>query len=122
MLNECRKYLHVTTLAEISSADGNYVEAWAWNGKGSSDSINQYQWPRQPLLQPCYLLLWQQDLQALFLTPTGTTERKLRQSLGPWDPDISAQWKWLYLAAEDRVYHFKGCGWRVFSKIPSQVQ
>jgi hypothetical protein len=56
MLNECRKYLHVTTLAEISSADGIYLEAWAWNGTGTSDLINHYQWPRQPLLQPRY---WQ---------------------------------------------------------------
>jgi hypothetical protein len=122
MLNECRKYLHVTTLAEISSADGNYLEAWAWNGTGTSDLINQYQWPRRPLLQPPYWLLWQQALQAMFLHPTATTERKLQQLLGPWDPDISAQWKWLYSAAEDRVYHFEGGGWRVFSKIPARVQ
>jgi hypothetical protein len=88
MLNKCRKYLHVTTLAEISLADGNYLEAWAWNGTGTSDLINQYQWPRLPLLQPRYWLLWQHALQAMFLHPTATTERKLRQPLGPWDPDI----------------------------------
>jgi hypothetical protein len=58
----------------------------------------------------------------MFLHPTATTERKLRQPLGPWDPEISAQWKWLYLAAEERVYHFEGGGWRVFSKIPSRAQ
>jgi hypothetical protein len=75
-----------------------------------------------PFLQPHYWLLWQQAQQAMFLRPTATTERKLRQSFGSWDPDISAQWKWLYLAAEERVYHFEGAGWRVFSKIPSRVQ
>jgi hypothetical protein len=122
MLNECPKYLHVTTLAEISSADGIYLGAWAWNGTGTLDLINHYQWPRQPLLQPCYWLLWQQVPQAMFLHPTATTERKLRQPLGPWDPDVSAQWKWLYSAAEERVYHFEGGGWRFFSKIPSRVQ
>jgi hypothetical protein len=122
MLNECWKFLHVTTLAESSSADGNYLEAWAWNDTGTSDLINQYQWPRRPLLQSGYWLLWQQALQAMFLHPIATTDRKLRQSLGPWDPDILAQWKWLYLTAEDRVSHFEGCGWRVFSKIPSRVQ
>jgi hypothetical protein len=79
----CWKYLHMTTLAEISSADGNYLEAWAWNGMGTCNPINQYQWPRWPLLQPRYWLLWQQALRALFLNPTVNTERKLRQSLGP---------------------------------------
>ena len=122
MLQRGRKFLRVTTLVEISSADGKYLEAWAWYGTGTSDPINQYQWPRRPALQPRYWLLWQQALQALFLSPTVTTERKLRQSLGPWDPDISAQWKWRYSAAEDRVYHFEGFGWRVFSQIPSRVQ
>jgi hypothetical protein len=52
MLNECWKYLHVMTLAEIYSADSIYLEAWAWNGTGTSDLINHYQWPRQHLLQP----------------------------------------------------------------------
>ena len=61
-------------------------------------------------------------LQAMFLAPSRTTERKLRQPLGSWDHDIPAKWKWFYSAAEDRVYHFEGIGWRVFSMIPSRVQ
>jgi hypothetical protein len=70
MVNECPKHLQVTTLAEISLADGNYLEAWAWNITGTLDPINQYQWPRRSLLQPrSYWLLWQQALQAMFLHP-----------------------------------------------------
>jgi hypothetical protein len=73
MLNECRKFLHVTTLAESSSADGNYLEAWAWNDTGTSDLINQYQWPWRPLLQSGYWLLWQQALQAIIYRPISGT-------------------------------------------------
>jgi hypothetical protein len=77
---------------------------------------------KAPPLQPRSWQLWQQALQAIFLTPSLTTERKLRQTLGSWDHNISAKWKWFYSAVEDRVYHFEGMGWRVFSKITSRVQ
>jgi hypothetical protein len=50
------------------------------------------------------------------------TERNLQQPLGPWDQDILAKWKWLYLAVEDRVYYFEGISWRVFLKVPSRGQ
>jgi hypothetical protein len=52
MLNECRKHLRVSTLAEITSADGVYLEEWAWTGSGTTGPINQYHWPRRPPLQP----------------------------------------------------------------------
>jgi hypothetical protein len=44
MLNEGRKYLYVImTLAEITSADSQYVEDWAWNGTDNIYPLNQYQ-------------------------------------------------------------------------------
>ena len=122
MLNECRKHLRVSTLAEITSADGVYLEEWAWTGSGTTEPINQYHWPRRPPLQPRYWRLWQQALEATFLAPSRTNERKLRHPLGHWDADVLDNWKWKYSAAEERVYHLEGLGWRVFSKTPSRVQ
>ena len=122
MLNECRKYLRVTTLAEITSADGRYLEEGAWLGIEIADPLNPYQWPRRTPLLPRFWKLWQQTLQATFLQPSISNQRKLRLLLGPWDNDVQQKWRWFYSAEENRVYHFEGAGWRVFSQQPSQVQ
>jgi hypothetical protein len=47
-LNECRMFLKVNTLSEISSADGARIDDWAWKGEQSSLKLNDYQWPRTP--------------------------------------------------------------------------
>jgi hypothetical protein len=94
MLNECRKYLHITTLAEITSADGRYLEEGVWLGIEIADPLNPYQWPRRPPLLPRYWKLWQQALQASFLQPSSSNQRKLRLSLGPWDHDVQQKWRW----------------------------
>jgi hypothetical protein len=93
MLNECRKALQVTTLAEITSADGLYVEPWAWKGKPKETSLNSYQWPQTPPLQPRHWRQWQQALQATFLHLSQSNKKKLRQPLGAWDTDVTIQWQ-----------------------------
>ena len=87
-LNECRKALQVTTLAEITSADGLYLEPWAWKGSAKVTTLNAYQWPRRPPLTTRHWSLWQRALQETFLHLSSTNERKLRQPLGMWDADV----------------------------------
>jgi hypothetical protein len=51
MLNECRMILTITTLAEITTADGT--------GTMYNHSLNQYQWPRlQTHLSPTHWTQW----------------------------------------------------------------
>ena len=121
-LNECRKVLQVTTLAEISSADGVYIEPWAWLGTGNSKPLNSYQWPRPAPLERRHWLLWQQAIRKSFLQVLRTSEHKLRQPLGEWDHDIRKQWNCFHCVNDDRIYHREDAGWRVFSQHPSQVQ
>jgi hypothetical protein len=121
-LNECRKALQVTTLAEITSADGLYLEPWAWKGLAKVTSLNAYQWPRRPPLTTQHWSLWQRALQETFLHLSSTNERKLRQPLGMWDADVRTNWQWLFSATENRIYYREGTEWRVYSKIPTRVQ
>jgi hypothetical protein len=121
-LNKCWKVLQVTTLAEITSADGLYVELWAWKGKPKETSLNSYQWLQTPPLQPRHWRQWQQALQATFLHLSQSNKKKLCQPLGAWDTDVTIQWQWFYLATEERIYHCSRSGWQVFSKMPSRVQ
>ena len=122
ILNECRKVLQVNTLSEITSADGAYLESWAWTGSGDHVSLNDYQWPRPAPLQQRHWQIWQQAVQSTFLHVSQTRERKLRQSLGEWMPEVCARWKWFYCPNENRIYHREDTGWRVYSKQPSRVQ
>ena len=122
ILNECRKVLQVNTLSEITSADGAYLEHWAWTGTSNQEPLNDYQWPRPAPLKPRHWQIWQQAVQATFLQLSQTTEHKLRQPLGDWTPEVLARWQWFYCPNENRIYHREDTRWRVYSKQSSRVQ
>ena len=71
-LNECRLFLHATTLADITTADGTSLDANAWHGHQSfnqqycSDTWINTTNPGLP-----YWQLWQLVLHQLFLVPTA---------------------------------------------------
>ena len=45
-LNWCRLYLHVSSVADICTADGKFIRQAAWDGKRERLWQQCYQWPR----------------------------------------------------------------------------
>jgi hypothetical protein len=122
MLNECRMFLTVTTLAEIATADGVRIEDWAWTGTKKEHSLNQYQWPRrQTRLSPSHWSIWRTALNRSFLL-TANRERQLRKPLGAIYACLQHQWRWFYSEAEERLFHREGGRWAVYSLVPSRVR
>ena len=74
LLNYCRLFLQVETLAEISTADGARLLPSAWQGR-RLPSTSSLLWPRQG--RPNSWALWKQSLATLFMTDTTTTYRTL---------------------------------------------
>jgi ribonuclease HI len=122
MLNECRMFLKTVCLSEITSADGERIEQWAWEGTKRTHGLNKYKWPRsQPHLSRGHWNLWKQALTRCFLTPAGT-EKQLRSKVGKIKATLSNDWKWWYSESEERVYHKEGAKWAVYSRVPTRVR
>ena len=85
LLNQCRCYLKVISLADITSACGKYILQACYDGQPDyKTGIHKYNWPRQPTaLSPTHWTTWQTALQDSFLEPFSTRKR-LRQPLQSW--------------------------------------
>lgn len=111
-LNQCRVFLRVSCLSEISTTDGSKISVEAWHGIPSENRWNEYEWPRrQTSLSHEWWDLWRRALQRFFCTP----ERKLRKDLG-YPCKHPKQWRWYYSKQEDAIYHKEGCVWQGYSR------
>jgi hypothetical protein len=114
-LNECRMYLEVTTLAEITSADGKNIKEMSWTGKKDRNKCNQYQWPRSPPSLPArHWQIWRKALRSCFLPPMKTDKRELQMPLGDWEKDVTSTWQWFYSTEDDSLYKREGLLWYEF--------
>jgi hypothetical protein len=84
-LNQCRLYLQVTLLSEISSANGgktileNYIQ-----GNKHPNRRSILTWQRQDRPPPLAWVAWKKRLQQLFCTTSR--DPRLRESLKQWKP------------------------------------
>ena len=102
-LSNCRKFLQVTTLADIANANGTHITLQAWQGRrlqrhhtpplnwGKALRPSQNDWDK-----------WRSALK-LFLNPMSR-DRKLSLPLGAWLEPTDEHWMWWKLEATDRIY------------------
>ena len=45
---DCREYLQVTTLSDITTVDGKNILSQSWGGLQYKRKLNSVVWPRQP--------------------------------------------------------------------------
>ena len=101
MLNECRSFLQAVSISDIASADGTRIHFDAYSGIAPSSNQGSFHWPRQPSqLSTAHWTLWQQALEKCVID-SGSTTKRLRQSLGPWLSDPTPLWNWFYSADDD---------------------
>ena len=91
LLNRCRMYLKVFTLADISEGSGKLIHTQAWHGRRSdnirTDISNWPNWGRPSLQSWSY---WRTALKLTFCTDK---DRILKHTLGYWKI-IPQGWKW----------------------------
>ena len=46
-VNSCRMYLQVSTVSDITTGNGLYIQRTAWKGEIDQYRSHQYAWPRQ---------------------------------------------------------------------------
>jgi hypothetical protein len=110
--NRVRLFLGVTTLAEITSADGQHLTQEAWRGDRTRHS--PLLWPYQTEPGPTSFSAWRRLLTKAFLTkdrsPRAYTTDKslqLRVPLGSWTADsqwLQSKWSDFYCYSTHLLY------------------
>ena len=117
-LNRCRLFLQVTTLVDISSADGKFITHKAWQGQFDYSSPSYYNWPNQGDPPPKDWALWRKALSISFC---GGQTRRLTIPMGSWSDNQIDKWKWFFAPTEDRLYERLATGWNVYSMEGGRV-
>jgi hypothetical protein len=115
VLNQCRMYLKVISLADLVTADGVSITQDAYNGK--RNRVRDLGWPRLPPSLPrTSWNLWRRAIDRCFLHP-HSSHRQLRRPLGEWLPVARPSWLWFFSPGECRLYHSEGPLFRVFVRV-----
>ena len=92
-LNICRKYLQVTTLGDITTADGSMILPSIKAGRKPSHSTSTLHWPQQSSPDALSWKLWRSALRKTFETQ-GTISQCLRNSQWTSSPPRVFNWKY----------------------------
>jgi len=92
VLNECRCFLDVLTLADIVTACGRYLERDVLDGK-NTHPLHSHKWPKKPpRLKASYWKLWKASLLDTFTAPNSVTNQLTKPLVG-WLIDPTPFWK-----------------------------
>ena len=116
-LNLCRMYLQAITLADITTADGRYLEHAAWHGTHFRNSPHEWPRPGKPS-QACWNI-WRVALRQCFL-PLYSHSLKLTNPLGEWHSPTNDSWEWWYSPSDNRLYHHSNETWTPWTLVPNQ--
>ena len=104
VVNRCRLYLKVLTLAEIVSGDGKEILHSSWTGEITTDSLRDYVWPHQGRPTEREWTIWRRCLSKAFCS----RNRLLQRPLGKWT--IPSSTGWLFDPIDDSLYYLPSPG------------
>ena len=107
-LNWCPTHLNVTTLSDITTADGSSLVASVMDGVRPKWKNSTYLWPRTACPPPIKWKAWREILTSVVLRSTSSLE--LKTPLGAWTDNLF-HWNWVYSPSKRRLYFREGHGW-----------
>ena len=125
VINRCRLFLRVTTLSEISTADGLNIHSDVWRGYPPPHSLSKILWPRQHRPPNPSWRVWRRFLQQA-LRPGDysgySTRLPLRQPLGRWFSHYTSDrhWFWSYSARTSTLFRYDRLA-NSFQVHPSEI-
>jgi len=113
-LNQCRLWLQVTTLTDITNGNGTAILAPILTGTNDSVRPNRVKWPVQGKPPPSSWTLWQEAVTRCIPTKRAM---ELTYTLDPWTDNLS-DWKWHYDPQLTWLAECTSTGWRIW--IPTR--
>eukprot|EP00978_Attheya_sp_CCMP212_P021526 scaffold62934_cov76-Attheya_sp.AAC.1 len=113
VLNECRLYLAVSTLADICSGDGTYILPHMTLGaRDPRQAVRYNSWPRSVLPNKSACTLWLQALSATFAIPFPDPILRLQIPLGAWTDETHISW--FFSPSTQLVWQRTGTVWHTY--------
>jgi hypothetical protein len=114
MIYNCRLYLQVSRVSDITTTDGNRIATKMLAGDREDNAdlrTQEYTWPRQERPQERAWKTWRTAI----TTVISTTAGKLHKPLGEWHHNHEASWNYLASNSTRKLYHRTQQGWRCHS-------
>ena len=111
ILQRCRLFLSATTLSDICTAAGTFIDLDVWEEKLPSARAT----PPFPTITPSKndWIIWRSSIRKLFLHPISTS-RELRQPLGPWNSNTPKGWTWFRNVDTDTLHYHNKDKWQTW--------
>lgn len=113
-INQCRLYLQVVSLGDITSACGTRLLHQCLEGHKPSWLRPIHPWPDTPRPGPTAWTTWRAHIIATFGHRNTTL---LSSPLGPWHQCL-VHWQWFYSQQEHRLYHKDATRWVYYTPLP----
>ena len=114
-LNLCRKFIHATTLSDITSGDGKRILQQQFDGLRLPHHHQMYEWPNQGKPSNLDWALWQATLRKCFLNASSVTLRDTKK-LGVWTTPPHKTWRWFYIPQADMLLFREQASWAIYKK------
>ena len=111
ILNKCRMYLHVITVADIVNPHGTHVSHWSLIGERKKQS--HLQWPRSTLPTQQNWALWKASLQRTLMLHTTSVQYPLGARLH--------QHKHHHYNLPSHIPHFQFSQLNTFMRLKTQL-
>jgi hypothetical protein len=108
LLNQCRCFLQVLTVADVLVADGSKFCEDAMQGVRNDSRRLAYNWPRTERPANRHWVRWRQALRQILAV---SLNRSSTWSLGKWHPSSAPQWNWRYDPGREELFHREGALW-----------
>ena len=115
MLNNCRKFLKVMTLADIITGSGDALTEH-YLCQREEKCRNSYTWPKQPAPTTTMKKFWKKAVRKTF----GLKQGKLSYQLGRWLHDQNGSWEWFYDPITRNIYQQVNTQWRLWQRDSSR--
>ena len=108
-LNQCRLYLQVKTLSDITEGKGDRISKTPYTGNRANNPV-YHNWPQQSKPDKSHWTLWRKALRNSFERTTRQRLGPLANPLGPWIDGKRDCWKWFFNETNSKMYHRIGDG------------
>ena len=98
---DCREYLQVTALVDITPVDGKEIMLQAWQGRLYKQKVFYCSWSRQPPRKHLDWDVWRQTLVPILYE---IKNRPLTYPFSRWDKEAIYHWKWIYSLTTNPLY------------------
>ena len=102
IFNNCRLYLQVHSLADITTGDGTRITGNALQGMRDDDRKSTLTWPAQRRPADKYWKIWRRMLRQVF---TNNTYWSLNRPLGSWTTKSHQEHKWFCNENSEILYY-----------------